>query len=273
MSERGKQESLSFNTSAWVFDPDKADTRFLGLHTLDDIKVFVVKSGLDRHLRDKGLYPYDVKIGVDDEGLWLLLVTLPGDDQLPLIDFRVSRVRKSGPLMHTPFDLLKIEWLSTFDPTQKTFSEKRPRLPGQKVPGLGCLRHLLKMMHFSSQTLRMDGFLDIPEHLHLAIMYAKSFRFLDPVCEKILRTLLGCFKGETLFRISWAAVAGAIIDVSTGLPWVYRPAEQAFAISHALRAYYSSKEYLEGMDFCKTGPFVIDNTLFQKNVAFAMSRG
>lgn len=270
MIDRGKHESFSFDTSSWVFDPDKRDTRFLGRHTLDEIKIFIIKSGLDRHLRKKGLYPYDVNIGVDDEGQWLMLVSQPGTDQLPLVDFRVSKVRKSGFFQGKPFDLLKIEWLSTYDPTLSDFTPKRPRLPGQKVPGLGCLRYLLKMMHFSSKILRMDGFIDIPEHIHLAIMYSRRFRFLDPVVEKKLRTVLDCLKKESLFKISWAAVIGAIIDQSTGQPWTYIPAEQAFPISWPLKSYFSSRLYKTKYRDFQTGPFIIDEVKYREELSSAM---
>ncbi len=273
MSEGGKKEALSFDTSSWVFDTDKADTRFLGLHTLDDIKFLIVKSGLDGHLRKKGLHPYDVRIGVDDEGLWLLLITMPGEEGLPLVDFRVSRVRKCGIFSNTPFDFLKIEWLSTYDPTMTGFSLNRPRLPGQKVPGLGCLRHLLRMMHYSSQTLRMDGFLDIPEHLHLAIMYAKSFCFLDPEFEKTIRTLLSDLKRETLFRISWASIAGAIYDRSSGQPWIYTPSEQAFAISKNLKTYFASKMYTAKMKSLHVSSYYINEDVYNMKLASVMSEG
>lgn len=271
MREQGKRDSLSFDSAMWNFDTSRTDVRFLGLHSLDDIKGYVVRSGLDRHLRKKGLYPYLVNIGIDDDGQWLLLITLPEENQLPLVDFRVSRVRKSGIAgTHVPFDFLKIEWLSTYDPTLKDFCSKRPRLPGQKVPGLGCLRHLLKMMHLSSRMLRVDGFLDIPEYLHLAIMYSKRFKFLDPEFEKQLRVLLSDMKSETLFRLSWAAVCGAIIDRTSEQPWNYDPGEQAFAISGKLRTYFQSRSYSNEYKKKSAGPFYIDERIYSEKLEEVM---
>ncbi len=170
-----------------------------------------------------------------------------------LIDLRLSESRfvpkgealaKSGI---ATLDMIVIEWLSAENP-RNIFDPSKPQLPGQKKPGLGCLNYLMEMMYIVGREVIKDGFMDIPDHMHGAIMYSRKFKFFNPVHEAILYAILRDVKGHSLLDISWGMITGTIVDAATGSPQVYDPSEQIFPLSRRMKQYFKSKEYQKKFD-------------------------
>lgn len=166
-----------------------------------------------------------------------------------LINLRLSRSRfrpdrrffenVGGPPL---LDMVMIEWLSAEDP-RKDFSAERPQLPGQRKPGLGCLRYLIELLHIIGRLLMIDGFLDLPNHFHGAVIYSRKFKFFDPCQEAALKAILRDLQRYTLEELSWGMITGSIIDRQTGRPYIYVPSEQLFPVSRYLNRYFNSRRY------------------------------
>ncbi|MFW5807525.1 MAG: hypothetical protein ACOCWH_00560 [Spirochaetota bacterium] len=252
---------------------------FLGVLSHEDMWSLMRKSGLVSHLERKGFTELTSTIFTDENDIDHLGVFDESGELI--IDLRLSRKRYVWGLddpYERAYDMIVIEWLSTRNPRRTVFTKERPQLPGQQYPGLGCLRQLLRMMELFSKRMSCDGFLDVPDHLHLSLMYSRSFFFIDAEKEGTLRALLSSLKGESLYDIAWASVTEAIIDDLSGLPYRYVPAEQLFAISGSLKSYFSSDLYRERVKENSFRQFYLDhdmmnrrrNELLKKNKASEM---
>ena len=101
-------------------------------------------------------------------------------------------------------------------------------LTRQTKPGLGCLRYLMKMMYLVAEGVIKDGFMDVPDHMHGAVMYSRNFKLFNPAHEGVLRAILRDAKGHSLGDISWGMITGSIIDTGTGQPQVTIPPSRYF---------------------------------------------
>ena len=75
--------------------------------------------------------------------------------------------------------MLFVNWLSLRNP-RATFTEQRPQLPGQEVPGLGMAREAGQMLARMAKRLGLAGVAFHPAWFHVAYTARYHFRFLDP---------------------------------------------------------------------------------------------
>lgn len=225
---------------------------FLNVYSIEKLTGIMNKSGLTDHLKSKGYTNLLVDIDIDEALIYYLKIY--NDDRTPdnlLIDLRLSDSRfvpdkrffePSNDIV--TLDMVVIEWLSMQNP-KGYFTKGRPQLPGQTRPGLGCLQYLMKMMYIVAEGVIKDGFLDVPDHMHGAVMYSRNFKFFNPSHEAILRAIMRDLKQHSLYDLSWGMITESIIDKNTGLPQVYDPSEQLFPVSKRLKDYYKSKRYVK----------------------------
>lgn len=210
--------------------------------------------GMVAHLKSRGFEDLFAVVERDETMIHYLKIYYANlNPQNLLIDLRLSESRfvpkgnafaKSGI---ATLDMIVIEWLSAENP-KNIFDPSKPQLPGQKKPGLGCLNYLMEMMYIVGSEVIKDGFMDIPDHMHGAIMYSRKFKFFNPVHEAILQAIIRDLKGHTLLDISWGMITGTIVDAATGTPQVYDPSEQIFPLSRRMKSYFKSKEYQKKFD-------------------------
>ncbi|HOA36449.1 MAG: hypothetical protein WBK24_01360 [Dethiobacteria bacterium] len=228
----------------------KSGALFLNRFGPDEIMALMEKVGLVEHLHARGFRNLQLEIMRDEvQNHHLKVYDGTIDPENLLINLRLSRSRfvpdqcffnetKNKPVL----DMVMIEWLSAEDP-RAGFTPGRPQLPGQSRPGLGSLRHLIEIMYITGRILMVDGFMDVPEHFHGAVMYSQKFKFFDPVQEAVLQAILRDLKEYSLHDLSWGMLTKSIVDSSTGRPEIYIPSEQVFPISRHLNKYYNSKLY------------------------------
>ncbi len=230
----------------------KSGFKFLNRFTIEDIMLIMKQTGLMKHLHDRG-FENIIPIIDRDEAL-VHYLKIYGNDTLPdnlLIDLRLSETRfipderffEKDSVLNT-LDMIVIEWLTLQNP-RASFTNAKPQLPGQRNPGLGALRFMMDIMFRIGSGVIKDGFLDIPEHIHGAIMYSSKFKFFNPAHEAILRAILRDLKNYSLLDISWGIKTDTIIDAKTDKPQEYRSSEQIFPVSKRLQDYFNSKKYSE----------------------------
>lgn len=262
--------SIDFGFELEASAPLPASGLFMHTFTESDMRRFVRKSGLATYLKKKQFYPFDIRIGKDVNDIHKLSVI---DSNLgrELIDFRVSEKRlivphfsKEGNSVHT----VAVEWLSTYNPRRTEFTSRRKQLPGQEHPSLGCLSELMKIMYYLSKKVKKDAFMDIPDHLHLALMYAPLFHFIDPATEAMVLAVKHDLRDISFADIAWGGVTGAIINTATGQPLSYTPADQLYPISRNMRAFFASPHYThavkEQRDLIK-GAYRLDRKILAEN--------
>ncbi len=231
-----------------LHNPDKS--LFLRRYSKKDIEKKMKKVRFIHHLKSLGFDDISITTEMDDACVHYLKVY--NKEQKPdnlLFDLRVSESRfvpdKSffkNEKDVIVYDMIVIEWMASQNP-YINFNSEKPQLPGQKYPGLGILKYCFNMMYDTAKEISRDGFLDIPDHGHGAVMYSKKFKFFNPKHEAILRAVLRDLKKHKLSDISWGFITNTIIDERKNLPLIYDPSEQVFAVSHRMKQYFSSALY------------------------------
>ena len=246
-----EKEFGTIDFSSAIPDPSrKREKLFLRNFTADDLYAVMKRVKLIDHLEAMGFESLKVEIDVDDSFVhYLKLYYKSVDPDLILLDLRLSESRFvpdkkffEDQSQHV-YDMIVIEWLSAQNPLHK-FNGNKPQLPGQKKPGLGILNFCFEMMYIVAREIIKDGFLDIPDHMHGAIMYSKKFKFFNPTHEGILRAIMRDLSGYSLADISWGILTKTIIEEYKNLPQEYAPSEQVFYVSDRMRDYFHSKKYL-----------------------------
>lgn len=232
----------------------RKESLFLNRFSGKDILDIADRVGMVAHLKNQGFSDLFAVVERDESMIHYLKIYYGTiNPKNLLIDLRLSESRfvprgeafsKSGI---ATLDMIVIEWLSAENP-RNAFDPSRPQLPGQKKPGLGCLNFLMEMMYIVGREVIKDGFMDIPDHMHGAIMYSRKFMFFNPAHEAILRAIVRDLKGYSLLDISWGMLTGTIVDVATGSPQVYDPSEQIFPLSRRMKQYFKSKDYQTKFD-------------------------
>lgn len=224
---------------------------FLGRFSEKDLKSLIQSIGLAKHLESMGFSVIHIDIDRDENYIdYFKLYWKEKTPENQLLDLRVSehtfiphdRFFEEGFEIE-PYRMILIEWLSAQNPLA-IFDEKRPQLPGQSSPGLGILKYCFQLLYDISNEVFKDGFLDIPNHMHGAIMYSKQFKFFDPVQEGILRAVMRDLKNYSLADISWGVITETIIDLHKNTPAVYDPGEQVHYVSNRMKKYFESPKYV-----------------------------
>jgi len=232
--------------------PGMAGTKklFLGRFNENELLEMINETGLTEHLKSLGFNELLIDIERDQSLMYYLRLYWREKtaDKL-LIDLRLSETtfipdkkffeKGINPL---PYELIVIEWLSAKNPL-KEFNDMRPQLPGQTHPGLGVMEYCFELLYLMAKLVYKDGFLDIPDHMHGAMIYSKKFKFFDPVHEGILRAVMRDLSSYSLSDISWGVITSTIIERYKNEPAVYEPGEQIFYVSRRMKKYFSSKKY------------------------------
>jgi hypothetical protein len=139
------------------------------------------------------------------------------------------------------FEFVAVEWLCMQNP-MANFSPDKPRLPGQKYPGLGMGEMVMEILTIMAGRLRTAGLLNVPEHFHNAQMYSAQFAYIDPLHEArrlaISRDLL---TENTLSKVSWAIDLDCVTE--NNQPFQWSGSEQVIPLDRDLKDYFSSKDY------------------------------
>lgn len=223
---------------------------FLNRLDANTLYQMIDKVGLVSHLLKMGFANIQIDIDKDDAQIHYLKIYYETmDTDHLLIDLRVSESRFMPQKRFceeydapTSFDMVVIEWLSAQNP-KSTFDPNKPQLPGQSKPGLGSLNYMMELMYIVGEQVVKDGFMDVPDHFHGAVMYSRKFKFFNPSHEAILRAILRDITNYSLADMSWGMITGTIIDKNTNTSQVYDPSEQIFPVSKRMKDYFDSKKY------------------------------
>jgi len=243
---------IGLNDEDWnLRSIDEPQKLFLGRFSEKDINNIMQSIGLIQHLDSLGFS--EIHIDIDRDVNLISHCKLYWQDKIPenlLIDLRVSehtflpheRFFEEGFEIE-PYHMILIEWLSAQNP-RADFDPSRPQLPGQMKPGLGVLKYCFQLLYITASEVFKDGFLDIPTHMHGAMMYSKAFKFFDPVQEAILRAVMRDLRNYSLSDISWGVITETIIDLDKDRPAVYDPGEQIHYVSKRMKKYFESPKYV-----------------------------
>lgn len=223
--------------------------RYLNRYSADEMFALMKQVGMIEHLSRRGFKDLNILISADEARVhYLKLYSGKPAPENMLMDLRVTETRFIPKKSFFPedafipaYDMVVIEWLSLQNSQKDDFD--KPQLPGQTRPGLGILSYCFELMYAVARQISKDGFLDIPDHLHGAIMYSKKFKFFDPQNEAFIRAVLRDLKDYSMSDLSWGTLTNTIINENTGQPEEYRPSEQIYYASERMKNYFTSDIY------------------------------
>jgi hypothetical protein len=143
----------------------------------------------------------------------MLLARADGREHL-LVDCVVEKRRLAGE------DYLFVNWLSLRHP-RAHFSELRPQLPGQEVPGLGLGREASELLARMAARLSLAGVAFRPMAFHVAVQSRGRWRFLDARRQGRFEALVRDLRPLPLLEATRAVAGGRVL--LHGEPYRWEP--------------------------------------------------
>ncbi|MEJ2633961.1 MAG: hypothetical protein P8184_01560 [Calditrichia bacterium] len=245
---REKDVSFGFDDLFTSTPQQCASPYFLGYYSPAGIEYALEKYGLYEELRRRGYD--DFKLIINTEDPYKQRIALYFEKKQPDHLLGELVVKRKHVTVYPPFPTrihgrtfegIAVEWLCMQNP-KGAFTSEKPRLPGQKYPGLGMGVMVMEMLIIMCGRLRTAGLLNIPEHFHNAQMYSSHFFYLDPLYEaKRVAMERDLLFGLTLSQVSWAVELDCVLE--NGKPFKWHNAEQIIPLDRGLKDYFKSKAY------------------------------
>lgn len=147
---------------------------------------------------------------------------------------------------------LAIHWLSLQDPS-RDFDAARPRLPGQRHPGLGLARPILALVLGWARAWGKDGVLALPEYYHNAVFYSPQFRFVAPVRQGRFEALVRDLGRLPVAEASAAVAQARVVEEPWGAPFKWEPGEMIAPLGEAAAGFLASMEYRQASERARQG--------------------
>lgn len=221
---------------------------FLGFYSSLGIQYALEKYGFFKFLKEKGYE--NIKLTINTKDPFKQRVAVYYETEKPenlLVELVVKRKHIT---VHSPFpstvheknyEVIAVEWLLMQNPKGK-FSSEKPRLPGQKYPGLGIGDMTMEILVIMCGRLRTAGLLNRPEHFHNAQIYSSQFRFIDPVNEARRRAIArDLLPHHPLSVVSWAIDLKCVTENGKHFEW--HGTDQIIPIDRDLKEYFHGRKY------------------------------
>lgn len=190
----------------------KTPPKMLGYYTRDGLEYALERYGILPLVRRLGFQ--ELHVEVDREG---------GLDRMRLmsrgavlIELQVEKKELAGG------QFLFVNWLSLRNPRVQ-FSAKRPKLPGQEVPGLGLAQEATAILSLMAERLRLDGVAFRPSWFHMAYAGRHGARFVDPRRQGRFEALVRDLRSLSLLDATRAVAEGRVLLDGKKYEWEADP--------------------------------------------------
>jgi acetoin utilization deacetylase AcuC-like enzyme len=136
-----------------------------------------------------------------------------------LVELVLERRRVHG------VEVLYVHWVSLRNP-RAHFSDLRPPLPGQEVPGLGLAREVGSMLARTAIRLGLGGVVWRPAFFHTAYTARHEFQFIDPARQGRFEALLRDLGRLPLLELTDLLARGQVW--MNGAPYAWEADEMAY---------------------------------------------
>jgi acetoin utilization deacetylase AcuC-like enzyme len=191
----------------------------LGFYTASGLEQGLHRIGLLEDMRRLGYRDFRVAIDTTGLGERLRVFAAAGGTEHLLVEAIVERRRILG------LEILFVHWLSLRNPIAR-FSDRRPQLPGQEVPGLGLAREAGTLLSRIAIRLGLAGVAFRPSHYHLAFTARHDFGFVDPARQGRFEAMVRDLSGLPLLEATRAVADGRVL--LDGRPYTWEADEMAF---------------------------------------------
>ena len=213
--------------------PRKGPRVLMGRYTAEALEYAAYRFGLLGFLERRGYGQFRIELGTATTGgeRVSLYGSADGAEHL-LIDVVVERRPVDG------IDTLYVHWLTLRDPRAR-FSPRRPKMPGQEVPGLGLARELTQLFVLAATRLGVEGIAFAPAHYHTAYVVRSQFRFVDPGQQGRFEAMMRDLGDLSLAEMAEAIESGRVLLNEAPFRWepgemilrLGRPADDAAEVA------------------------------------------
>lgn len=232
-------EDLFFNPSR------RGSALFLGKYTRSQIDYALKRYGIYSDLKKRGFFPVLIHTDFNDpfkQKIVLYIDNLKIDNILAELVVQKKQINLDLlDTFHLSNIYLVIEWLLLQNPFA-SFPKEKPRLPGQRYPGLGIGKKILTILSVLAQEQNTAGLINVPEHYHNGAMYSRKFYFVSPKMEGLVKKINDqLVKKYGLAYVSWAIERKCVFVNSQLFEWQGSP--QIIPVASKLKKYFHSPEY------------------------------
>lgn len=198
--------------------PEDAPSKLFGYYSAEGVRYALNALGIFKLIEAHGFRDFKVEITGD---AWSQLLRIWGradGKHLLVTEGRFRRrdwaVSAETPLLKSEcgnraFNVVFIDWIAMQNPLAD-FTPERPRLPGQKHPGLGIFPEVMEVFYAVARRLHLDALMIVANRFHNAVIYAPSFFFVDPVRQAELAAIERAGAGRSLQDMALALEAGLL---------------------------------------------------------------
>jgi hypothetical protein len=223
-----------------------AQGHFLGRFNPAALERELEAAGILAALAERGYA--ESRLNVDHTDGEHRLRILPATGEEVLVELRASEmtVVVDDPVLRgEDVDLLyvlSVHWFTAQNPG-RAFAPDRPRLPGQKHPGLGIGRRFYGRLMAWAHEWGKDALLNFPEYFHNAVFYATMFRFVSPARQGRFEALRRDLASLHVCDASAAVNDGRVVEEPGARPFRWEAAEMISPVTRGLKAALESDGY------------------------------
>lgn len=191
----------------------------LGFYTAAGMEHALFRYGIFEQLERIGYRQFRASFDTAGLGERVRVYGEADGQEVLLVELILERRRVLG------VEVLYVHWLSLRNPRAQ-FSDRRPRLPGQEVPGLGLAREAGSMLARMAVRLGLGGVVFRPAHFHTAYAARHAFSFIDPERQGRFEALVRDLRALPLLGATLAVSDGRVL--MNGAPYTWEADEMAY---------------------------------------------
>ncbi|EMJ94181.1 hypothetical protein [Leptospira alstonii] len=227
------------------------ENRLFNRFSREEMKDMFESAGIFRILHARGYHDYGIFLdGISDMDNRIYIKDPSGGIlvhmRLKFSDFQFKKLDQS-------YKLVYIDWLLTQNLKMKNMKAKKKLYQGQEYPGLSLMNEITGFIRILAAKLGAYGAFNIPEYFHDAVLFHKSFQFVDPEKEGRFRAILQSFSRTNLRELSDQIHNEKIYEASAKELYVWKYGEMVSCINGYLESTLFDEEYYKKVEKIVSG--------------------
>jgi len=221
---------------------------FLGKYSLKEVTAVLKKRNFYKDAQKRKLLPVNYDLDSSEFPLQRFQIFLkPKKPKNLIVDLKIKegvfgfKNQMDSLSSHPKYKLLAIEWLTLQNPLQEFSKDKTP-LPGQNHPGLNLGKKVMDLFIYLARINRDDGILAYPAYFHNALLFSRSFHFLNPEKAGEILAIRRAFPEISFKQLAWIVYLNCLKEKKLGI-YEWKAEELVYPLNKTLKRYFDSKKY------------------------------